>query len=548
MLTSCVGQLGSAGSDSEETEVSKESLCVVDTPIRRLTRFEYNNTVRDLLGDTTSPANVLPPEEEVHGFDNQAAALTVSELLAEQYLKVAEGVSERATADLSVLLPSCDPVAMGDDACSAEFIESFVTRAFRRPITTEERARLQSLFDLALADPDMGTFRDGAALVIQAVLQSPHFLYRPEFGGATPVNADVVPLDSWEIATKLSYMLWNTMPDDELFAAAEAGELATKEQIAAQAQRMLLDEKAGDAVRNFHRQWLRLVHLDTVSKDTIVYPTYNDGVRDLWKEEIERFIEHVVLTDDGSLGTLLTAPYSFANAELAGFYGASVVGEAPQTEVFEQVAMDPARHAGLLTQGALMGVHAEGNQSSPVFRGKFVREQLLCQTLPLPPADLVITPPELDPTKTTREQYEEIGANPDCAGCHSLMNPLGFGFENFDGVGLWRDTQNGKPIDPSGEINNTESLNGTFMGPVELANKLASSEEVATCVSSQWFRFSYNRTVTSADSEEGCGLDVANQAFADSGFNLRELIVALTQTDTFRHRHAVVAASEGGGQ
>ncbi len=412
MLTSCVGQLGSGGSDSEETEVSKESLCVVDTPIRRLTRFEYNNTVRDLLGDTTSPANVLPPEEEVHGFDNQAAALTVSELLAEQYLKVAEGVSERATADLSVLLPSCDPVATGDDACSAEFIESFVTRAFRRPITTEERARLQSLFDLALADPDMGTFRDGAALVIQAVLQSPHFLYRPEFGGSTPVNADVVALDSWEIATKLSYMLWNTMPDDELFAAAEAGELATKEQIAAQAQRMLLDEKAGDAVRNFHRQWLRLVHLDTVSKDTIVYPSYNDGVRDLWKEEIERFIEHVVLTDDGSLRTLLTAPYSFANAELAGFYGASVVGEAPQTEDFEQVAMDPARHAGLLTQGALMGVHAEGNQSSPVFRGKFVREQLLCQTLPLPPADLVITPPDLDPTKTTREQSRRSGRTP----------------------------------------------------------------------------------------------------------------------------------------
>ncbi len=128
------------------------------------------------------------------------------------------------------------------------------------------------------------------------------------------------------------------------------------------------------------------------------------------------------------------------------------------------------------------------------------------------------------------------------------MNPIGFGFENFDGVGLWRDTQNGKPIDPSGEINSTESLNGPLMGPVELANKLASSEEVATCVSSQWFRFSYNRTVTSADSEEGCGLDLANQAFADSGYNLRELIVALTQTDTFRHRHAVVAASEGGGQ
>ncbi len=551
VLTACVGDLGTGSSETEDTETAKAALCVVDTPIRRLTRFEYNNTVRDLLGDVTEPANVLPPEEEVHGFDNQAAALTVSELLAEQYMKLAEGVSERATADLAVLVPTCDPAVNGDDVCSAEFIEDFATRAYRRPLKPEEAARLQVLFDFALADPDMGTFRDGASLVIQAVLQSPHFLYRPEFGGAAPVKGDLVLLDSWEVATKLSYMLWNTMPDEVLFDAAAANELQTKEQIAAQAERMLLDEKAGDAVRNFHRQWLRLVHLDTVSKDPAIYPTYDDGVRDLWKEEIERFIEHVVLTDDGTLGTLLTAPYSFANADLADFYGESIVGEAPQTEAFEQVAMDPARHAGLLTQGALMGVHAKGNQSSPVFRGKFVREQLLCQTLPIPPADLVITPPDLDPTKTTREQFEEIGANPDCSSCHTLMNPIGFGFENFDGVGLWRDTQNGKPIDPSGEINNTDSLNGTFMGPVELANKLATSEEVATCVSSQWFRFSYNRTVTSEDSEEGCGMDQVNDVFTKSNYNLRELIVALTQTDTFRHRHAVVpdaSSEEGGGQ
>lgn len=548
-LGGCIGDLGSNG-ESEETEVAKGGLCVVDTPIRRLTRFEYNNTVRDLLGDTTEPANVLPPEEEVHGFDNQAAALTVSDLLAEQYMKVAEGVSERATADLAVLLPTCDPIVDGDDACSAEFIDRFATRAYRRPLTTEETARLQGLFDLALADPEMGTFRDGAQLVIQAVLQSPHFLYRPEFGGGAPVDADVVKLSSWEMATKLSYMLWNTMPDEALFAAAEAGELETKEQIAEQARRMLLDDKARDAVRNFHKQWLRLVFLDTISKDLVVYPTYDDGVRDLWKEEIERFIEHVVLEDDGTLATLLTAPYSFVNADLAEFYGASVVGQAPTTEAFEQVSMDPTRHAGLLTQGALMAVHAEGNQSSPVFRGKFVREQLLCQTLPLPPADLVITPPELDPTKTTREQYEEIGANPDCSSCHALMNPIGFGFENFDGVGLWRDTQNGKPIDPTGEITDTQSVNGTFDGPVELAGKLASSDEVASCVSSQWFRFSYNRTVTSADSQEGCGLDVVNQEFAASGYNLRDLMVALTQTDTFRHRHAVVPgeSSEGGDQ
>ncbi|NUO54195.1 MAG: DUF1592 domain-containing protein, partial [Polyangiaceae bacterium] len=420
----------------------------------------------------------------------------------------------------------------------------FGKRAFRRPLSAEETARYRGLFDTAIADPDMGTFEIGIQLVLQAMLQSSQFLYRPEFGEADPIDVDVVRLTHWEMASKLSYMIWNTMPDDTLFAAAEANQLGTKEEIAAQARRMLADDRAKDAIRNFHRQWLRLVQLETISKDTTVYPSYSDALRPMWKEEVERFIEYVVLEDDAKLSTLLTAPYTFVNSDLATFYGEDVVGPAPSGAAFEKVSLDPTHRAGLMTQGALMAVHAEGNQSSPVFRGKFVREQLLCQTLPLPPANLVIEPPELDPSKTTREQFEEIGANPDCASCHALMNPIGFGFENFDGVGLWRDTQNGKPIDPTGTISATESLDGDFAGPVDLASKLSQSSEVASCVTSQWFRFAYNRTVTADDA---CNLDVVNQAFAASGYDIRELIVALTQTETFLHRHQVVV-EEGGGQ
>lgn len=538
-LAGCVGTIG--GDPDDENGQVESSMCVVDTPLRRLTRFEYDNTVRDLLGDDTHPASAFPPEAEVQGFDNQAAALTASDLLIEQYLKAAEGISERATADMTKLMPDCDPNSDGEAVCAGAFIESFGKRAFRRPLTPEEIARYQALYDFAKADPDMGTFRDGVTLVIQAMLQSSQFLYRPEFGETTPIDVDVVRLTHWEMASKLSYMIWNTMPDDDLFVAAEQGRLGTKEEIAAQARRMLADDRAKPAIRNFHRQWLKLVQLETISKDTGVYPAYSDSLRPLWKEEVERFIEYVVLEDDGKLSTLLTAPYSFLNSDLASFYGEDVVGPVPAGASFEKVSMDPTRHAGLLTQGALMAVHAEGNQSSPVFRGKFVREQLLCQTLPLPPANLVIEPPDLDPSKTTREQYEEIGANPDCASCHALMNPLGFGFENFDGIGLWRDTQNGKPIDPTGQITATETLDGPFNGPVDLADKLAASPEVASCVASQWFRFAYNRTVTPEDS---CNLDVVNEAFSASGYDIKELIVALTQTETFLHRHQVVA--EGG--
>jgi hypothetical protein len=541
-LVGCSGSIGGGGERAINDDVAK-SLCVVDTPIRRLTRFEYNNTVRDLLGDTTAPADVLPPEEEVAGFNNQAAALTSSDLLIEQYMKVAEDVGARAVLDIDALLPTCDPGLDGNDTCALTFIRDFGRRAFRRPLSQTEVERLKGVFDWAVTDPDLGRFEDGIQVVIEAALQSPSFLYRPELGGETPVEGDVVPFTSWEMATKLSYMLWNTMPDAALFAAAEADELTTKEQIAAQATRMLDDDKTRDLIRNFHTQWLLLTHLDSVTKDTSVYPAFDDSLRPLWTEEIQAFVEYVILEGDGSLRTLLTADYSFMNEELASFYGDDVTGSVTGPE-FRQVQLDPDRRAGFLTSAGLMATHANVNQSSPVFRGKFVREQLMCNTLPLPPNDLVIEPPELDPEKTTKEQFEEIGANPACAGCHTLMNPIGFIFENYDGTGQWRDQQNGKDIDATGEVVQTDDIDGVYDGAVELAIALAGSTQVQECVSSQWFRFAYNRTVTSEDS---CSVEQLNDVFRASDFNIRALLVALTQTNAFLYRRAVDLQPEAGG-
>jgi hypothetical protein len=547
----CSGAIGSGGqgqpggNDAVNDNIAK-GLCVVDTPIRRLTRFEYNNTVRDLIGDTTNPADVLPPEEEVAGFNNQAAALTTSDLLIEQYQKVAEDVAARAVQNIGSLIPDCDPGVDGADTCATRFIDDFAMRAFRRPVTLSESTRYKSLFDSAIADPDLGRFEDGLQMVIEAVLQSPSFLYRVEVGEETPIEGDVVPFTSWEMATKLSYMLWNTMPDAELFAAASADELRTKEQIEAQARRMVDDDKARDLIRNFHTQWLQLGHLDSVTKDTGVYPEFRGSLRDLWKEEIQRLIEYVILEDDGSLNTLLTADFSFMNEELAAFYGEDVVDNVSGTE-FQRVQLNPERRAGLVSTAGIMATHANLNQSSPVFRGKFVREQLMCDTLPLPPNDLVIEPPELDPTKTTKEQFEEIGANPACSGCHSLMNPIGFIFEHYDGIGQWRDEQNGKPIDAVGEVVLTEDIDGTYDGAVELAQALAASEQVRECVASQWFRFGYNRTVTQ---EDRCSMDQLAESFAASGYDIKELLVGLTQTNAFLYRRAVVPATDdmGGAQ
>ena len=540
VVLGCTGAIGGEGENAVNDQVAK-GLCVVDTPIRRLTRFEYNNTVRDLLGDTTNPADILPPEEEVAGFNNQAGALTTSDLLIEQYMKVAEDVSARAVSNMAALLPSCDPGADGTDTCAIQFIEDFGRRAFRRPLTQTELDRFKGVFDWALADENLGRFEDGVQVVIEAALQSPSFLYRPELGAETPIEGDIVPFTSWEMATKLSYMLWNTMPDAELFAAAEADQLTTQEQIAAQATRMLDDDKAKDLIRNFHAQWLQLTHIDSVTKDTSVYPAFNGTLRGLWKEEIQRFVEHVILEEDGSLGALFTADYSFMNEDLATFYGDDVLDTVTGSE-FRRVQLDPSRRSGFLSAAGVMATHANLNQSSPVFRGKFVREQLMCDTLPLPPNDLVIEPPQLDPEKTTKEQFEEIGSNPACAGCHSLMNPIGFIFEHYDGVGQWRDQQNGKPIDATGEVVATNDIDGTYDGAVELAAALANSTQVQECVASQWFRFAYNRTVTE---EDACSMEQLNDVFRSSGFDVKALLVALTQTNAFLYRRAV--EPEAGG-
>ncbi len=543
MVSGCSGIIGGAddlqgnrGGGAVQDRIAAQ-LCVVDTPIRRLTREEFNNTVRDLVGDETHPADVLPAEEEVAGFNNQAGAFTTSALLVEQYMKVAEEVSARAVDNLDALLNGCDPVANGNQVCAREFIERWGERAYRRPLAPEETARLEAVFDWTLSDPDLGSFRDGIRMIVEVVLQSPSFLYRPEFGASAPIEGDVVPFTSWEMATKLSYMLWNTMPDEELFNAAREDSLRTPEQIAAQARRMLTDDRARDTIRNFHKQWLLLTHLDSVSKDPAIYPAFSGSLRPLWEEEVQSFLEHVVMEGDGSLETMLTADYSFMNEELAAFYGDDVIDAVSGAE-FRRVQLDPSRRSGLLTTAAVMATHANVNQSSPVFRGKFIREQLLCDSIPLPPNDLIIEPPEIDPTKTTKEQFEEIGANPSCSSCHSLMNPIGFAFEHYDGVGQWRDEQSGKPIDALGEVVWTDDLDGTYDGAIELAKALAQSTQVQECVASQWFRFAYNRSVTETDS---CSMDQLTEKFVTSNLNIKDLLVELTQTNAFLYRRAVSA-------
>lgn len=494
-----------------------------------MTRVEYNNTVRDLLHDMTRPAQGFALEEEALGFNNNAANLVTSAALAEKYMLAAEGVAQRATIpEMSRI--DCDAAASGDEACAKQFIESFGKRAFRRPLAPEESALFLGQFSTGFAE---GGFVNGLQMVIETALQSPAFLYRIELGTAPAAGETVVRLTSWETASRLSYLLWSSMPDEALFSAAEQGQLGTPEQIEAQARRMLDDSKAHDAVENFHEQWLDYNRIANVGKDAGTFGDWTTELGTLMHEETRAFLDDAVFGAEGSLASLFTSPSTFLNAKLGAFYGISATA-VPAGESFSRVTLDPMQRAGLLTLGSLLTVNAHSNQTSPVHRGLLVRELILCDTIPPPPPNVVIKAPEPDPNSTARQRFAQHSADRACEPCHSLMDPLGFGFENYDGIGRYRTTENEMPIDATGELTGTD-VDGPFTGVVGLAAKLAQSQTVQSCYATQWFRFAYGRGETATD---GCSFAKLNTRFSSSGGKIKELLVALTQTDAFLYRRA----------
>jgi hypothetical protein len=534
LLAACTGLISDPGEDdgtSGENNTGPGGVVVagkqaigVSSSLRRMTREEYNNTVRDLLGDDTEPADAFPPDEKKLGV---SVAGLVSSLTAEQYQQAAEEIANRALQNLDALLP-CDPQSLGEDACAAKFITEFGTRAFRRPISDDEQTRLTALYQ---SSKTQWGFQSAIGLTLRAVLQSPHFLYVVEFGSEGAAGSKVL-LTPWELATRLSYFLWSSTPDAELLALAESGELRNAAVLEEQARRMLADPKAKDSVRAFHVHWLDLEGIDTISKDPGFYPDFNEALRSSMREETERFVEHAVL-EDGRLETLLTANYSFVDSNLASLYGVA----APSSG-WQRVQLPSGKRAGILTHASFLATQAKPNASSPVYRGKFVREALLCQTLPPPPADLVIVPPNPDPNATTKEQFKQHSEDPSCAGCHQLMDPIGFGFENYDGIGAWRSDQNGIAVDSTGEVFETEDADGPFEGAVELAARLAGSEQVRECVARHWFRFAVKR----GEVDDMDSVNAAKYAFSQSGYDIRELMVAIALTDGFRYRKSEEAS------
>ena len=521
---------GAAGVDSCPTGQ------VPRTPLRRLTRFEYANTVRDLLQVDVSGASELPADEVTNSFDNNASVLTVSSLHAEKYVLVSEKLAAAAVADLPALT-GCDPASTSEEACAREFARSFGRRAFRRPVSEGDEELLMTAY---AAGRTGGSHREGVEVMIRAALQSPSFLYRLETtspeGGAAAHGGALVPLSQLEIATRLSYLIWASGPDDELLDAAERGELGSKAQIAARARQMLASPKARAAVSNFVSQWTGARRLDITTKDAAHFPEFTTEARAAMAAELSAFVDHVMWEGDHSLASLLTAPIGFVNEPLARIYGVTVPPGG--SGGLQRVDLPPEQgRAGLLTQAGFLSVQGHPDQTSPVLRGKFVRSMLLCQPPPPPPPDADISPPDVGAGLTARDRAAtHLEAGGGCYTCHQLMDPIGLAFESFDAIGRHRLTEASQSIDVQGEIVGAtdEGLAGEFYGVRELAEKLAQSSTVRDCVATQWFRFASGRL--EAEQEDACSLGSLRQAFEASGGDLQELVVAITQTDAFLHR------------
>lgn len=472
---------------------------------RRLTALEYRNTVRDLLGVELGDAITFPPDEQALGFDNNARALQIGPLHTERYMAAAEIIVEEIRPHLADHLP-CDPAETGARACAAEFIEAFGRRAWRRPLSPQERARLILLYDrgAALEGP---AFENGVTMVIEATLQSPNFLFRIERGAPDPLRPELLQLDAHTLASRLSYLIWRSMPDETLLAAADAGALATPAEIAAQAERMLQDPRAREAWWTFFAQWLHLDEIPALVRDPRYYPGFGDNERDYMTRVARAFVEEAAW--QGDLRDLFDGRFT---------HPTDPPGAAPR--------------AGLLSLPGLLAVTSTPVMTHPIHRGVFVREQLLCTALPPPPPDLAVVPPDPDPSLTTRQQFAEHSDNDACRGCHSLIDPIGFGFEHFDAIGEWRVVQNGHTVDASGELTATD-VDGPYYGVDGLAARLVQSEMVHRCVATQLFRYAYGRGESPAD---GCALDALYRRYVDAGYDFGAMIRALVVDESFRYR------------
>jgi hypothetical protein len=503
--------------------------------LRRLTHSQYNHTVRDLLGDESSPADQFPPEDFVNGFKGQFQAQSTGPLLEDAYSSAAERLARSAFrgGDSRGLVP-CRPKSERDSVCAAAFVRRFGLKTFRRPLHDAEAARYtRLLLSAAAAEHD---FYRGAQVVVEAMLQSPHFLYRVE-RGADP------GMRGYERASALSYMFWDSMPDGDLLKSAGAGELDTPAGYERAARRLISDPRARRPVDQFVTEWMRFDRLLTAVKDRRLFPQFTPELALSMTEETRRLIADTVW-NKRSFMRVFDADYAFLNSDLAAIYDLP----APSGE-FSRVAFPPETdRAGIPGQGTFLALTSKPAETSPTARGLFVREQFLCQHVPDPPPGVDTTLPPVSEAKpmTNRERLATHLSNPSCASCHTLIDSIGFGLERFDAIGkrhqkmkvtvagMAHDSRKASPKTFELELDSSAQIaglpNSEFTSPKGLGKVLAASPQCQECVVKQLFRYQSGRLETPADRP---ALRRAFEDFKASGFQFTELMISLARWTEF---------------
>ncbi len=644
--------------------------------IRRLNRNEYNNTIRDLLGVTITPADSFPSDDVGYGFDNIGDVLTLPPLLLEKYLDAAEQVAaaaivvgrppgvkpvvkkgkqlkgtgsaklgsygmyglpsrgsvigsfeasrdgeyelrieaagqqagdEPARMELTVdkqkvevfdvladqnavgeykhrlsltagqhqfeatftndyynpkgpegdrdrnlyigqftfdvpldvrphelpesprQLVTCTPdESLSPTECAQKILRPFLERAWRRPVTSGEVDEIASIVDFGMEQGE--PFEGGLRLAVQAALVSPHFLFRIERSEAPDDPMRRQSISEWELASRLSYFLWSTMPDAELFELARQGTLRRNHVFKEQVARMLADPKSDQLVKNFGGQWLNLRNLDDVTPDPKQFPEFNDALRQSMRRETELFFSHV-MREDRSILDFLDGRYTFTNDRLASFYSGKPF-EGTDDGEFQMVSLDGTPRAGVLTQASVLTITSNPTRTSPVKRGLWVLDNLLSSPPPDPPPNV----PSLEettaanPDATLREQLEQHRKDPACASCHKVMDPLGFGLENFDAIGRYREQERGKPLDTTGVLPTGEK----FSGPLELIQILRGRErQFARALSEKMLTYAIGRGLEYYDS---CAVDRIVDALAEDDYKFSTLVIEIVRSEPFQMR------------
>lgn len=521
------GTAGTPGTDPVLGPVSPGGITIDPVPLRRLTNSEYDSTLRDLfkVPITVSAAATFPADD---GYAGYRSGRSMSETHAERLLQAAETVAAQAVADLKSLLP-CDPASAGEAACASQFIRSFGARAFRRPLDEAQGAALDALYTTVRTKYD---FSAGIEAVLQALLQSPQFLYHLELEELEKGAGALVAVTGHSMASRLSYLMWGSMPDAALFEAAAQG-LTSPAEIRAQAERLAGDQRARAGFQSFSSQWLDTERVSEVRKEATAFATFDAATAQALRESVDRFVAEALWAPSRGLETLLGGDtveghYAYVNARIAPLFGVS-----SSSATLEKVPIDAGVRRGLLTHPALLALLATPSFSHPIKRGVYVLHNLLCMHLEEPAFEIpAFEAPE--PGLSVRQQFEKLTEPAPCQGCHTIINPIGFALERFDAVGAARTTDDAKkPLNLAGIVAGVDDVDGPVQGPLELIARLAVSPRASACLTEQLYTYATKHFVNATEkpvlTQLGATYTAANQSIA-------ALLVATTQTEAFLSR------------